>query len=142
MLQEALRALIVDDNEGHRHVLSVILLSQGLRINFAMNGEQAVAAARAVAFDLILMDFNMPVMDGLTATRLIRREEDAAGRPRAKLFVVTSRETIPDQRRARLAGADGHITKPVEVARVVALTEGLGRVAAVTLMASVRVKAR
>lgn len=134
MPQSILRALVADDVEGHRLVLREILSSQGVTVDFAMDGRQAVAAARMVAFDLILMDVDMPLMDGLTAAKLIREIEKTTGRPRAKLVMVTARAEAIDQGRSRRAGADDHITKPVEISRIVTLTEDLGRAAAATSM--------
>ncbi|HEY2658150.1 MAG TPA: response regulator [Caulobacteraceae bacterium] len=121
MPRNAARVLVVDDNEGHRKLLSAILTSQGLDVDFAVNGAQAVVVAKAVAFDLILMDFNMPLMDGMTAAKLIRDGEETTGRPPAKLYIVTSCDTAADRKCARQAGADGYITKPVNFSQIVAL---------------------
>ncbi len=113
------RALVVDDNEMHRALLGAILASQGLSVDFAVNGEQAVQIAKSIAFDLILMDFHMPLMDGLAATALIREYEMDKGQGRAKLFLVSSCDEAEIGQRASFAGADGYIGKPVNFGRLV-----------------------
>ena len=123
MVRERLRALVVDDHYHHREILRAILAAQGLAVDFALDGAQAVAVAKAIGFDLILMDMDMPVMDGLTATRLIREFEQCSGRRRSRLFVVSSNGDSVDQARSREAGADGHMTKPVQVAGIVRFVE-------------------
>jgi CheY-like chemotaxis protein len=125
MPQDSIRALVVDDNEINRTLLGTILGMQGLEVDFAVNGERAVAIARDIAFDLILMDLNMPVMDGLTATTLIRRAEEAAGPSRVKLYIVTASDAPSDRRQARLVGADGYITKPINVRHLMSLAGGV-----------------
>ncbi len=123
MSSRSTRALVVDDNEIHRALLGAILASQGLSVDFAVNGEQAVLVAKAIAFDLILMDFHMPLMDGLAATALIREHEKDKGRDRAKLFLVSTSDEAEVGRRACFAGADGYIGKPVDFERLVSVAQ-------------------
>ena len=118
------RALVVDDNAVNRELLATILASQGLTVDFAVNGEQAVVIAKAIAFDLILMDFQMPLMDGLTATALIRQEERQAAKPRTRLFIVSACGEEEVALRARFAGADGVIGTPLDFKRIVDLAQG------------------
>ncbi|WP_304177396.1 response regulator [Phenylobacterium aquaticum] len=126
-----LRALVVDDNDGNRQLLSAILRSQDLEVDIASCGETAVEAARQTAFDLILMDLNMPNMDGLTATRLIRQQESAQAGRRTKIVIVSSQGAASDMARSRAAGADQHITKPVDLAALIDLVERRQRAALV-----------
>ena len=87
------------------------------------NGAEAVEAAAQDAYDLILMDMQMPVMDGLTAIRAIRARESASGRP-AVLISTLSANAMPQHVAASLdAGADGHICKPVDMAELLATIE-------------------
>ncbi len=115
------RALVVDDNQLNRELLGVILASQGLKVDFAVNGQQAVLLAKAIAFDLIFMDFHMPLMDGLAATALIREEERRTAKPRARLFMVSACGESEVGLQARFAGADGCIGKPIDFKRIVEL---------------------
>jgi CheY-like chemotaxis protein len=87
------------------------------------NGADAVAAFRAEPFDLILMDVQMPVMDGLTAIRLIRAHEAVEPRPRTPVLALTANAMREHVDASREAGADGHLTKPVAARE---LLEGVG----------------
>ena len=80
------------------------------------DGLMAVEALRGGAFDAVLMDMQMPVMDGLEATRQIRRDEAASGRPRTAILMLSA-NALPEHRLAgERAGADGHVAKPITVA--------------------------
>ncbi|HTK34172.1 MAG TPA: response regulator [Caulobacteraceae bacterium] len=114
------RALVVDDNPGHRQLLTAVLQSKGLDVFAVNDGREAVAIASSTCFALILMDASMPIMDGHTATRLIREHEVEAGWPRANIIMVTSHDTSADVARSRAAGADGHVNKPINVGELVA----------------------
>ncbi|HVY87223.1 MAG TPA: ATP-binding protein [Hyphomonadaceae bacterium] len=113
--------LAVDDNAVNREVLREALLSLGVEADFVANGQEAVDAAKARAYDIIFMDGSMPVMDGFTATRLIREHEAAAGR-RAFIVALTAQVRGADADAWAQAGADRHMTKPFTSAR---LTEAL-----------------
>jgi CheY-like chemotaxis protein len=114
----AARVLVVDDNAVNRQVLELILESAGLEHAAVENGAEAVAAAQTGAFDAILMDIQMPVMDGLEATRRIRRWEAEQGRPQHPIYIVSA-NCLPEHVAAgQAAGANGHIAKPVSAARV------------------------
>ena len=108
-----LTALIVDDNATNRRVLEMILEQVGIGFASVENGLEAVEACDAQRFDVILMDIQMPVMDGLAATREIRRREVAGGRPHAPVIVVSA-NGLPEQVAAsRQAGAARHLEKPI-----------------------------
>lgn len=118
------RVLVVDDNRINREVLGAILATQDLMVDFAVDGQEAVALATAVPYDLILMDYQMPLMDGLTATALIRREEQrSAARSRAQLYIVSACDEAEVGRRAQVAGADGFIGKPIVFSHILALAQ-------------------
>jgi CheY-like chemotaxis protein len=85
----------------------------GVELTLVGDGAAAVEAFRFGAFDLVLMDMQMPVMDGLAATREIRRLELAGGRPRTPIAMLTANAMDEHRRAALAAGADGHIAKPI-----------------------------
>ena len=101
-----------------RQVLQLVLESAGLGHETAQDGAQAVEAVEREAFDAILMDIQMPVMDGLEATRRIRALEAAAGRPRTPLYIVSANGLEEHVAAGRAAGADAHFGKPVQVAQL------------------------
>ncbi|HQN52100.1 MAG TPA: PAS-domain containing protein, partial [Phenylobacterium sp.] len=84
-----LRVLAADDNPTNRKVVELMLGAAGAEVVSVQNGEEAVAAWQDGAFDVVLMDLRMPVMDGLDAIRAIRRSE-ASGHPRAPIIVVSA----------------------------------------------------
>jgi len=112
----AVRVLVADDHATNQMVVKMMLDQFGVDSVIVDDGLKAVEALRAGPFDAVLMDMQMPVMDGLEATRLIREEERAAGRPRTPILMLSA-NALPEHRRAgEQAGADGHVAKPVTVA--------------------------
>ncbi len=112
-VDRALRLLIVDDNAVNRELICALLAPFDLDIQTAVDGIDAVQAAAHAPFDLILMDVQMPNMDGLTATRRIRAAEAATGR-RVPIVAMTA-DVLPDQiARCLEAGMDAHLGKPIE----------------------------
>jgi CheY-like chemotaxis protein/anti-sigma regulatory factor (Ser/Thr protein kinase) len=106
----ALRVLLADDNATNRRVLEMFLSAARAEVVSVENGQQAVEAAREQPFDLVLMDLQMPVMDGLTAIRTIRRIEAPA---RVPIIVISVNATGDDLEASAQAGADRHIAKPI-----------------------------
>jgi PAS domain S-box-containing protein len=103
--------LVVDDNAVNRMVAAEMLRKRGYRVEVAKDGEEAVAAAAADHFAVILMDCHMPIMDGYDATRAIRAGEGDG--PRAAIVAMTS-DTVDSVRDACFAaGMDDHLSKPV-----------------------------
>jgi CheY-like chemotaxis protein len=116
--------LVVDDNPVNRRVLELILESAGLEHAAAGNGAEALQAAQGGDFDAILMDIQMPVMDGLEATRRIRQWETDSGRTPRPIYIVSA-NCLPEHVAAgEAAGADGHIAKPVSAAKVLGALAG------------------
>ena len=110
--------LVVDDNLVNRQVLQLILQSAGIDCESVENGQEAVDAVTRGDFDAVLMDIQMPVMDGLEATRRIRAWEAEAARARAPIYIVSA-NCLPEHVHAgQAAGADGHLNKPVSVAEL------------------------
>ncbi|MBT9473672.1 MAG: response regulator [Phenylobacterium sp.] len=107
-----LRVLAADDNPTNRKVLELMLGAAGAQVVSVENGQQAVEAWRGGAFDVVLMDLRMPVMDGLAAIRAIR-EAEAPGLPRAPIIVISANTSPGDLQASTAAGADRHIGKPI-----------------------------
>ena len=101
--------LVVDDHEDNRRILRDLLRSAGYDIVEATTGEDGVAAARARTPDLILMDIQLPGIDGYEATRRIKADEALR---RIPLIVVTSYALSGDDAKAIAAGADAYVAKP------------------------------
>ena len=115
---KGLRVLISEDNPVNRMVIEMLMESIGADVLSTENGQEACDAFEHRAFDLILMDMQMPVMDGLTAIRRIREREQALQLPRTPIVMVTA-NALPEHRAASLeAGADLFVTKPVDGARL------------------------
>jgi len=100
----------------NRDMLSRRLRRRGFEVALAVDGAEAVASARADAFDLILMDMSLPVIDGWEATRQLRAAPETATVP---IIALTAHAMDGDQERARAAGCDDYDTKPVDLDRLV-----------------------
>jgi CheY-like chemotaxis protein len=104
------RILIADDIEDVVQTAAELLRLHGYDVKTACDGQQAVAIAREFHPDLVLLDINMPVMDGYTAAAILRRERGGSDRP---VLVALSARTQPkDIERGREAGFDHHLCKP------------------------------
>jgi CheY-like chemotaxis protein len=103
--------LVVDDHDLNREVASDFLELAGAQVVTASNGAQAIVCLQQQAFDLVLMDVQMPVMDGLMATRVIRRREQWRDLP---IIALTAQARPEDRDRASEAGMNGHLTKPLD----------------------------
>ncbi|HEY0599120.1 ATP-binding protein [Brevundimonas sp.] len=126
-LAPALRLLIADDHPTNRKVVEIILAGAGVQITAVDNGLEAVRAYSLGGYDLVLMDMQMPVMDGLTATAEIRAAEARAGAPRVPIVMLTANALPEHVRAGRQAGADGHLTKPITPASLfAAINDALG----------------
>ncbi|HTK34497.1 MAG TPA: response regulator [Caulobacteraceae bacterium] len=105
--------LLADDHPTNRIVIELILEVVGAEVVSVADGLQALEQFKAQTFDVVLMDVQMPVMDGLTAIRAIRAFEVERGGRRTPVHVVTTNALPEHFRQSIAAGADGHITKPV-----------------------------
>ncbi len=101
--------LVIEDQEDNRRILCDLLTSAGFEIVEAVDGEEGLAAAAAHVPDLILMDIELPVIDGLEATRQIKARPELRHIP---IIAVTSYALSGDEAKAREAGCDGYVTKP------------------------------
>src|SRR5262249_51447842 len=119
-----IRILVADDHATNQLVVRMMLEQFGMEPVMVWDGAQAVEAARE-RFDAILMDMQMPVMDGLEATRLIRREERETGRPRTPILMLSANAQREHREQSMAAGADGHVAKPVTVAGLLGALNGV-----------------
>lgn len=106
------RVLLVDDSVENRELMRLLLSKQPLILEEANNGREAVDLFEQHEYDLILMDIQMPVMDGYTATRMIRRIEDRRALRRTPIVALTAHAYEADIRKCDEAGCDDHIAKP------------------------------
>ena len=104
--------LVVEDNATNRIVLEEMLQQLGHRVTMATEGRQGMELARAHPFDVILMDISMPMMDGLTATAMIRAQGLSMG---SRILAVTAHSLPADLERFQKAGMDGCLTKPISL---------------------------
>jgi CheY-like chemotaxis protein len=111
-----LRILMADDAAANRELVTAMLGAMGASVETVVDGAEAVEAARDGGYDLILMDVHMPVLDGLGATRAIRRFEGAAGR--TPIIALTANVQPEQVERCREAGMDDHVGKPIQVAEL------------------------
>ncbi|MCU5787004.1 ATP-binding protein, partial [Alloalcanivorax marinus] len=106
------RVLLVEDNEVNRLVARRMLEHLGLDVATAGDGASALARAGEERFDCILMDVQMPVMDGLEATRALRRRERENGRDPVPIVALTANAMFEERQRCLAAGMDAHLAKP------------------------------
>ncbi|NIA56741.1 PAS domain S-box protein [Massilia sp. TW-1] len=126
-----LRVLVADDVPQNQELLQLLLARRGHTMTAVGDGAAVVEMVAREPFDVILMDFQMPTLDGLSATRMIRQQAAAAGRPRVPIIAMTA-SVLAEHRRASIeAGMDGFASKPVdwfalshEIARVLGLGPG------------------
>jgi two-component system cell cycle response regulator DivK len=109
--------LVVEDQEDNRQILRDLLGSAGFRMIEANDGAQALTAARSHRPDLILMDIQLPLVDGYEATRSIKRDPELKHIP---VIAVTSYALSGDEQKAREAGCDAYVAKPYSTRHLLA----------------------
>jgi len=115
------RILVVEDQEDLRGVLRTLLTGSGYAMLEAVDGETGVARAKSDRPDLILMDIQMPVLDGYEATRRIKADPDLAATP---VIAVSSFAMKGDEEKARAAGCDHCVTKPYSPMQLLRVIRG------------------
>lgn len=110
-----MRILLVEDNEMNRDMLSRRLARKGYDVVMAVDGQQAVEMARSSDPALILMDMNLPILDGWEATRIIKADDVTRSIP---VIGLTAHAMAGDREKCLAAGCDQYETKPVEFARL------------------------
>ncbi|MBT8155645.1 response regulator [Epibacterium ulvae] len=109
----AYNILIAEDNRTNQLVLRKMLASTGVQMTFCNDGQAAVDAYRSGVFDMVLMDMSMPIMDGLQATRMIRKIESDRNHPPCPIVALTANVMDTDEDACREAGMMDFLTKPV-----------------------------
>jgi signal transduction histidine kinase/CheY-like chemotaxis protein/HAMP domain-containing protein/CHASE3 domain sensor protein len=120
-----LRVLVAEDNPVNRIVIQAILEQAGVTPVVVNDGREAVEAWRTGTWDLILMDVQMPVMDGITATRLIRHEEAGRIGPPTPILALTANVMTHQLDAYREAGMDGSVAKPIDPAKLLAAMDAV-----------------
>ena len=114
--------LLVEDTEDNRFMMRRLLEMSGYRVVEAINGEEAVKLARAEKPQLILMDLSLPVIDGLAATRLIRKLPALEATP---IIAVSAHDTSDFKDEAVAAGCNSYVTKPIDFSQLEQLIQQL-----------------
>ena len=113
-LEPGLRILVAEDNPENVILLRAYLDNRSLSLHFASNGAEAVEKRKKTNYDLVLMDVQMPMMDGYTATRAIRAWEQSQGKAPVPIVALTAHALSGAAEESKQAGCDGHLSKPVE----------------------------
>lgn len=124
------RVLVVDDNISNLALVAAMLDAVGHKVDTAANGKVAIDRVTETDYDVVLMDVNMPIMDGFEATARIRAMEDP--KSRVPIVALTAASTPEEADRCIKAGMDGHIGKPVDVEQLLSTVADLIRPAPVT----------
>ncbi len=106
------RILVIEDNPSSLELSTLVLRGQGFKVDTATDGQEGLQMAKAHPYDLILMDIQLPGIDGLTVTRLLKADPRTARTP---IVALSARAMLGDEREALEAGCSGYITKPIEV---------------------------
>ena len=128
--------LLVEDNPVNQRVASRVLQGLGLQVEVAEDGQLGVERFTRGSYDIVFMDLQMPVMDGLSATTRIRELEAAEQRSRVPICALTANASYADEERCRTAGMDAFLTKPLDVERLRAVLQQFGVGADVTARSS------
>jgi len=121
-LERAIRCLVVEDNAVNRELITTLLSPFDIEIDTACDGAEAVEAVQRQPYDVILMDMQMPVMDGLAATRRIRAMDDPVA-ARTPIIAMTANVLPEHVERCREAGMDDHIGKPINMSHLLQALE-------------------
>jgi CheY-like chemotaxis protein len=117
-IKPGLRVLLADDNDVNRKVAAFILRKWGVLVHNAGNGVEALQALREFDFDLVLMDCQMPELDGYEATRQLRSSSGLYKNPNLPVVALTANALEGDRGKCIAAGMDGYLSKPIDKARL------------------------
>ncbi|MFO7608787.1 MAG: two-component regulator propeller domain-containing protein [Candidatus Krumholzibacteriia bacterium] len=118
LAKDRLRVLVAEDNRVNQVVVRRILERHRHAVTIVENGREALEALAGSRFDLVLMDVQMPEMDGLQATRLLRVREQEEGLPRLPVIALTAHAMVGDRERCLESGADEYVTKPINAGQL------------------------
>ena len=122
---EGLRVLAAEDNLTNQRVLAAVLAAFGVDVRMTANSHEVVAAWEGGGHDMILMDIQMPLMDGLEATQAIRAAEASRGLAPIPIFALTANAFVHQVEAYAAAGMDGHIAKPIDLQRLQAILQAV-----------------
>jgi CheY-like chemotaxis protein len=114
----AVKLLAAEDNLVNQKVLQAIVEPMDVELAIVGDGRSAVEAWRTGDYDLILMDIQMPIMDGIAAAKAIRAAERESERPRTPILALTANALVHQIEEYMAAGMDGHVSKPIEIAKL------------------------
>ena len=110
----ALDILLVEDNPINQRLATMALSKKGHRISVAQHGEEALSMLNHAQFDIVLMDIQMPVMDGIQATQLLRQREAESGSGPMPIIAMTANAMVGDREECIAAGMNGYVSKPIQ----------------------------
>lgn len=122
---ESVKVLVAEDDLVNQRFIMRLLEKMGCEVVLAENGLEAVDALKAEPFDVVLMDVEMPVMNGIEATRMIRQKETACLNPDIPIVALTAHAMWGDQQRCLHAGMDDYLSKPVDIDTVAAIIQSV-----------------
>ncbi len=126
--ERILHVLLAEDTPANRKVVERVLTKRGHNVTSAGNGREAIDQFRQNAYDVILMDVQMPSMDGLQATEAIRAcEEEHQASKRIPIIAMTAHAMVGDRHRCLAAGMDDYISKPINIRRLIEIVESFGQ---------------
>jgi PAS domain S-box-containing protein len=124
--RQKLQILLAEDNAVNQQFAARLLQKRGHTVTVASNGREAMALLKNVRFDLVLMDVQMPEMDGFEAAALIRKAEESTGK-HLPIIAMTAHAMEGDRERCLAAGMDGYVSKPIKVDDLFEAIENLGQ---------------
>jgi CheY-like chemotaxis protein len=120
--RQSLSFLVAEDNAVNRTLIARLLESRGHSVVLAQNGREALEALDKQPFDIVLMDVQMPEMDGFEATKLIREKEEASG-TYLPIIALTAHAMQGDEERCLVCGMDGYVTKSINLEELFSVIE-------------------
>ena len=120
--QMPMRILVAEDNRVSQHVVMLMLQHMGYSADLAANGKKAFKALRQNGYDVVLMDSDMPEMDGMEATCLVRRDLSRLEQP--QIVAVTANALAGDRERYLSVGMDDYVSKPISAEKLVSALQG------------------
>jgi CheY-like chemotaxis protein len=118
-----MKVLIAEDSEDNRFLISAYLRNRPYELTFVRDGREALETFASRYFDLVLMDIQMPVMDGLVATASIRALERDRSARSIPILALSANALLEDSERSQAAGCNGHLSKPISKEKLIAAIE-------------------